>query len=192
MKQSNLQLAAVTGGIVMAVALRLLPHPPNFSTLAATALFGGASLARRRLAFLVPLATLFLTDLILVSTSYTAAGVAHAVSWPLVPFIYGSMILTAALGCWLRSRRSVLTIAGTALAGSILFFLITNFGVWATANWYPHTFGGLFACYVAAIPFFGNELAGDASATLVLFGGFALAQSRVAALRDSAGAAPVV
>jgi len=81
------------------------------------------------------------------------------------------------------TRLNCLGTAGAALAGSVLFFLITNFGVWWFQSLYPHTLDGLIACYVAAIPFFRNTLLGDLLYTAVLFGGFALLEMRFSALR---------
>ena len=71
------------------------------------------------------------------------------------------------------------TAAGAGLAASILFFVVTNFGVWALDSLYPRTLEGLVICYVAAIPFFANTLAGTLFYTAVLFGGFALADLRI-------------
>jgi hypothetical protein len=76
-------------------------------------------------------------------------------------------------------------IAGAALASSIIFFVLTNFGVWAFGSWYPKTWEGLVACYVAAIPFFHNTLLGDAFYVSVLFGGLAFAEKRWPVLRES-------
>ena len=73
---------------------------------------------------------------------------------------------------------------------SLLFFVLTNFGVWLVNGYYPHTVAGLAACYVAAIPFFQNSIAGDLFYTALLFGGFALLQRGVPALRDHRGAQP--
>ena len=70
------------------------------------------------------------------------------------------------------------------LAGSVLFFVWTNFGVWAFWNLYPHTLEGLVACYTAAIPFFRNTLLGDVVYSTALFGGFALAERFLPVLRD--------
>jgi hypothetical protein len=104
----------------------------------------------------------------------------------LIPVVYGSFALIVYLGFWLRSRRTVVPIAGAALASSVLFFVLTNFGVWALDSWYPKTWEGLVACYVAAIPFFHNTLVGDAVYTTVFFGGLALAEKGLPALREPA------
>jgi hypothetical protein len=165
----------VLGGMILAAAAsRLIPHPPNFSPITAIALLGGACFAKKRYAFVVPLAALFLSDVVL--------GF-----YRLMPVVYGSFALIVCLGFWLRSRRTAVPIACAALAGSLWFFTVTNFGIWALENWYPKTTAGLVACYVAAVPFFGNTLLGDAMYTLVLFGGLALAEKWLPALQQSHG-----
>ncbi len=159
--------------ILAAAGARLLPHPPNFAPLAAMALFGGAHFADKRLAFAVPLAALLLSDAVLGFYDGMFA-------------VYGSFALIVCLGLAVRSRRTPVPIAGSALASSVLFFAVTNFAVWTAGALYPRTPAGLVACYTAAIPFFQNTLAGDAFFTAVLFGGFALAEKRWPVLADPA------
>lgn len=173
----NARFSALASITLVAAATRLMPHPPNFTPIAAIALFGGAHFASKRAAFSVPLVAMFLSDLAL------GFGL-H----PLVPFVYGSFALTVCLGLLIRHRRSLRTISGSALTGSVLFFIITNFGVWLQGNLYSMTVDGLPQCYVAAIPFFRNTLAGDAFYTAVLFGGFALAQRYFSILREEPSA----
>lgn len=159
-------------GMVLAAALsRLLPHPPNMTAVAALALFGGATFADRRLAFLVPGAALLLSDAVL-------GFYAH------MEVVYISFALVVCLGLWLAKRRTVATTAAAVLASSWLFFIVTNFGTWALGSLYPKTVDGLIACYIAAIPFFGNTLQGDAFFSVLLFGGLALLESRFVALRE--------
>lgn len=84
------------------------------------------------------------------------------------------------IGIWLRSHKKPLFVVGSALALSILFFLITNFGVWAPPNnWYPHTLEGLIQSYTLALPFFRNTLIGDLGYTIVLFGGYEILQNLI-------------
>jgi hypothetical protein len=157
--------------MILAAALsRLLPHPPNFAPIGALALFGGAQFADRRVAFLVPLAAMLLSDLCI--------GLYSHMGW-----VYGSFALITCIGLWLRTHRRAWPIAGASLLASSLFFLITNFGVWMNGT-APSGLAGLMACYVAAIPFFGNTLLGDGFYVLALFGGFALLQNRFVMLRD--------
>jgi hypothetical protein len=162
-------------GMILAAALsRLVPHPPNFAPIGALALFGGAQFADRRAAFLVPLAAMLLSDFCL--------GFYAHMGW-----VYGSFTLSVCIGLWLRSHRGTWRIAGASLLGSTLFFLITNFGVWANSTTtYAKGLSGLVACYVAAIPFFGNTLLGDGFYALILFGGLALLENRFAILREPA------
>jgi hypothetical protein len=177
----NVRLVTLVGMTLAAAASRLLPHPPNFTPLFAMALFGGTYFASRTAAFAVPLAAMLLSDLALGLLVYGKAV------FPLMPYVYASFVLTVLLGWWVRQRHcSPAAIAGAALASAILFFVISNFGVWLEGALYPQTLEGLATCYIAAVPFFRNTLAGNAVFTLVLFGGFALAQRYCAALREPA------
>src|SRR6266699_6393928 len=124
------RLVALISIILAASLSRLLPHPPNMTSVTAVALFGGAYFSDRRLAFLVPLAALFLSDLVL--------GFYHHME-----IVYASFALIVFIGLWLQKNRSALPIAGAALAGSVLFFVLTNFGVWAEGSLYPITLDGL-------------------------------------------------
>lgn len=177
----------VLGMILICVLMRLLPYllgmghsyvfPWNVSPLTAMCLFGGAHFAERRWGLIVPLAALFISDLFIGFYST-------------MPFVYGSFCVTACLGFLLRKRRSAATAAlavgSTALLAECVFFLVTNFAVWAMGTTYPHDLPGLAECYVAAIPFFKNSLLGTALYSLMLFGGFALAQQRFSSLRQPA------
>ena len=161
-------------GMALAAALaRLIPHPPNFTPVAALALFGGASFASKRAALLVPLAGLFLSDLML--GFYT-----------ITPIVYASFAAIVCLGFWLRRRQNLRRLASASVAGAWLFFALTNFGVWALGDLYPNTWAGLADCYVAAIPFFRNTLVGDLVYSALLFGGLALAEKRRPALAEPA------
>lgn len=160
--------------ILAAVLSRLVPHPPNFAPIGALALFGGAQFADKRAAFLVPLAAMLLSDLVI--------GFYAHMEW-----VYGSFALITCIGLWLRAHRRAWGIAGASLAASTLFFLITNLGAWVNSTTtYAQGLSGLVACYVAAIPFFGNTLLGDGFYCLVLFGGLALLENRFAILREPA------
>ena len=161
--------------ILIAAALRIAPHPWNFTPVGAMAIFSGAILRDRRLAFLLPLLTLFAGDIFIGFHK-------------LMPIVYASFLISVAIGLLLRSRRTIGRISLATLAGAIQFFLVTNFAVWAFSVTYPHTRVGLLACYVAGIPFFWSTLAGDAFYAILLFGGFALAERLVPNLREPAHA----
>ncbi|HKI97319.1 MAG TPA: DUF6580 family putative transport protein [bacterium] len=166
------------GIVAAAAALRLLPHWPNFTPIAAMALFGGAHFSSRRAAFAVPLAAMLLSDAVL--------GF-HA----MMPFVYAAFVGAVGLGLLLRTRRTPLAIGAAALAASVGFFVVTNAAVWAVGGLYPHTAAGLLAALAAGLPFYAPTLAGDAFYTALLFGGFALAQRALPALREDAAPAAV-
>jgi hypothetical protein len=155
--------------ILLAAALRIAPHPWNFTPVGAMALFSGALLKDRRLAFLFPLVALFVGDIFIGFHK-------------LLPIVYASFLVNVAIGLWLRDRRTIARISLATLLGAIQFFLVTNFAVWASGTFYPRTAAGLAACYLAGIPFFWNTLAGDAFYAALLFGAYALAERFVPTL----------
>jgi hypothetical protein len=175
---------ALAGLIVLAALTRLLPHPPNFAPITATAVFAAARLGSRKTALTVPLVALLVSDLareVLYRQGLTEQWGLYRGMWA----VYGTTALVALLGRLARGARSPVAIAGTTLAGSCLFFVLTNLAVWASGALYPHTAEGLLTCYVAAVPFFRNAVAGDLFYALVLFGSWALAEARFPALRPA-------
>ena len=168
----NARILTLLTAILAAAALRLVPHPPNFTPIGAMALFSGAYLGRRgAVALVAPLGALFLSDLVL--------GFYRG-----MPTVYFSVALIVIIG-WLALRRvSPIRVGGAAIASSVLFFMLTNFGTWLSSGFYPRTLAGLEACYIAAIPFFQNTVAGDLFYAAVLFAGFALLERTVPALRS--------
>ena len=166
----NPRLATLISVIAVLAALRLFPHPPNVAPIAAMALFAGAHFDDRRTAFLVPLVAMLVSDLVLGFHSSMF-------------LVYLAFMFTVALGFWVKHHRSVLTVASAALASSVMFFLLTNFGAWLSLEVYPKTLEGLGTAYAAGIPFFQNTLAGDLGYTLILFGGFWLIERSIPAIR---------
>jgi len=181
----NTRFFTIVGITLSAAAMRLVPHPPNITPIAAMALFGGVYFASKKTALLVPLAAMYLSDLALGLFVYDF-GWFHG----FMPFVYASFVVTVCLGFLVRRRLTPLTVGGAALMASVLFFIVTNFGVWLVSNLYPKTLAGLAGCYVAAVPFFRNSLAGDALYALLFFGGFALAQRYLPVLRTEPVAIP--
>jgi len=167
----DIRFKVVLGMILAAAVVRLLPHPPNFTPIGAMALFGAARFRDWRVGFLAPLAALTLSQF--------AIG-----SFYLFPVIVLAFVMESCIGLFLRRRRGMLPVSAAVLGGSAVFFLVTNFAVWA-AGGYPHTPGGLMACYAAGIPFFWNTFGGDAVYSAILFGGFALAERRFPILREA-------
>ena len=169
--------------IVLAAASRLVPHPENVTPTAAIALFGAATFASRRVAVLVPLAALLLSDGLLHLTflaGWQPRGGFYAGQWA----VYACTLATVGLGLGLRRRRTVPTVAGATLASSVIFFVVTNFAyVYGADSIYPRTPDGLLLGYQMALPFFRNSLLGDLFYVAMLFGALALAEARFPALR---------
>jgi hypothetical protein len=148
------------GIVILGACARLLPHPWNFTPMMAIGLFAGTHARKTSTGILATVAALALSDAVM--------GF-YSGFW----YVYGAMLIPVLLGRLIRNRSGVGAIAATALASSVSFFLITNFMVWATGHLYARTIAGLMASYVAGIPFYQNQVLGDAFYTLAMFGGYA-------------------
>jgi hypothetical protein len=127
--------------ILIAIISRFLPHPPNFTPITAIALLASKGFDNRFLSFLVPLFAMVISDFF-IGFHFN------------IIFVYGSYALIIMYG-----RLSKKITLDTVIFSSIIFFIVTNFGVWLTG--YPITTDGFLACYLMAIPFFINTLLGD-------------------------------
>ena len=141
--------------IIIGILLRFAPHAPNFTPVAAIALFGGAYL-NKKYALIVPLLLMAISDL--------AIGL-HDV----VLFTWGSFILITLLGFWIKKHKTVAGILSMSLVSSVLFYIVSNFGVWLM-GWYPHNLKGLISCYVMALPFLRNFTLATLSYAAIFFG----------------------
>ncbi len=146
------------GLLILGILSRLIVHVPNFTPVIALSLFSGVYLKRSQ-SIIVPLVLLAVTDVIL--------GF-H----PTMAFTYTSVLLITCIGLWLRNHKTVTNVTVTSLYSSILFFIITNLGVWFVGGLYPLTASGLKDCFVLAIPFFKTELLSTIIYTVVFFGGY--------------------
>ena len=147
-----------------AILLRFLPHPSNFTPVASVALFSGAVLPPS-LALFLPLVVMAASDLV--------AG-----PHELFAFTWGAFIAVAAIGMLLRRRSGIAPVAFSSLAGSSLFFFVTNLGVFLYGGLYPRTTDGLRDCFVMALPFFRNAVAGDLFYAAALFGVYSVVRAR--------------
>ena len=127
--------------IIFGIFSRIIPHPPNFSPVTAIALFGGLNFSDKKIAFIIPLLILIVSDFFL---GFSLINI----------IVYISFILVVFIG----TRIKKISIQNILLSGFI-FFLVSNFGVWVIG--YPMTIDGLILCYTMAIPFFGYSIAGD-------------------------------
>lgn len=195
--------------IVAPACLRMLSFEWNVVPIGALALFCGAHFRNRTLAFAIPLISMFLGDILLaVQTHNSQLYLFHT----LMPFVYGCYVLSVAMGIGLRSywdrldegigrrqadsktgttrkysgfRSRVVPIASLTVTGSILFFVVTNFGCWWLFNTYPKSWQGLLQCYVVAIPYFRGTLGGDLIGSAILFGGDQLLRHNAMAVPES-------
>jgi len=184
----TIRFGVLAGIIVLAAISRLIPHPPNFTPIAAMALFGGAYFSKRSYAFIVPLIAMLISDMLIMRFVYAHLSTVpeYFISSATIS-VYISFALIALIGMMLRNNVRPLPIIGAALSSSVLFFLITNFAVWVGSTYYPQNLPGLIACYGAAIPFyrgeifgsfFFNTVMGDLFFVAVLFGSFEVAKYR--------------
>ncbi|EOQ89063.1 hypothetical protein LEP1GSC202_1765 [Leptospira yanagawae serovar Saopaulo str. Sao Paulo = ATCC 700523] len=156
MFQSRVSVAILM--VIATVLSRILPHPPNFTPVLAVSLFSGAYLADRRIALVVPILAMFVSDLYL--------GLHD-----LMPVVYGFMVLSVLFGKQIGT--SMAKSFGYTVVGSVLFFVVTNLAVWFTSGMYSLDVAGLSQCFVLALPFFQNSILGDLVYSGILFGAMA-------------------
>lgn len=171
-------IVIITLCILGAALFRLVPHEWNFTPLAAMALMSGALFRSWKVALLVPLSCLFLSDAIL-QFQYVYGHAEFPGFYPEMSITYLSFSFIVGLGRMLRSRLSWPTTIMGAIAGSLLFFILTNLAVFLSGHLYPMTFAGLIDCYTMAIPFFRSMLLGDIFFAIVLYGVYQLSVGSV-------------
>jgi hypothetical protein len=168
--------------ILLAALLRLLPHWPNFTPIAAMALFAGTYFDRKQYAFAIPVTAMFISDLVI--------GL-HAN----MPAVYLSFAITVVLGMAIRKKVTVGSVLTASIASSVIFFLVTNFSSWLAMSLYPKNFMGLIECYIAGLAFFRdttyglsfflNDVLGTTFFSAVFYGAFYLAEMRFPVLDRS-------
>jgi hypothetical protein len=145
MKNINIRTSSIFILIAILAFSRLIPHPPNFTPLLGMAVFAGAMLDKKLLAFMVPLLAMFLSDLVL--------GFHSSIS-----IIYFAIMLNVAIGFLLVSKFTYLKGLVALFSGAFIFFIVTNFAVWLGSSMYSQDINGLISCYIMALPFFQNTL----------------------------------
>lgn len=146
--------------VLFGAFFRLLPHPPNFAPIAAIALFGGAYLPKK-IALVLPLLAMLVSDVFIGFYEIR-----------LMIFVYFSFLICVVLGFWLKKNKKWQTVLGSSILGALIFYLLTNFAVWAFSSWYSKDFFGLIQSYVMALPFLRNSLLGDLFYTSFFFGAY--------------------
>lgn len=180
-KKISIRIGILALMIFAAALSRLLPHPYNFTPIGAMGLFGAAYFNKRWLAFAVPFVAMWVSDLILSNVVY--AQYYEGFQWFGHFWVYVSFALIVLLGFGLLRKVKVANLLISSVLASLIFFLVTNLGVWLGSPIYPQNIVGLTACYTAGIPFFWNTLLGDLFYCGVLFGAFELVKMRYPALK---------
>jgi hypothetical protein len=184
MNKQNNSLVLSAGLLIIAAAFtRLFPHAPNFTAVGAMAIFGGSVIKDKKLAFLLPLGALLLSDVCLQLFTETK-GFYGTTQF----FVYAAFLIITALATMMQ-KRSVANVTLAAVWSGAIFFVLSNLGVWASSSFYPKSFAGLAACYAAAIPFYKSEffgnfilnsVMGNMFYSALLFGAYAVMERKTA------------
>ena len=165
----NTKVLLIASIIFLVSLTRLVPHLPNFTPILALAIFGGAYLPNRIIALSLPILAMFLSDLIIGFHSQIYA-------------VYVTIIVLSLLGNMIKTKN-IKNLAIIGFAGSLIFFMITNFSVWLSGGLYPLTIDGLLECYIMAIPFFHNTLISTLLFLGILFFGYTFAEKKYQVLK---------
>ncbi|MBX2877152.1 MAG: hypothetical protein KTR30_33840 [Saprospiraceae bacterium] len=187
-KNLKLQTGLIILMTLLAALSRLIPHPPNFTPLGAMALFGAAYFTKKHLAFLIPLAAWWISDIVLNNLVYAKLypEIYQGFSWMGNPVIYLCLGLIVVLGWVLLKKVNTVRVIGAAALAAIVFFLITNFNSMLTIPIYTKDINGLLESYIAGIPFFRNTLVGNLIYSALLFGVYEWVLARRGAKNSSA------
>lgn len=150
--------------IILAVIARVVPHSPNFAPIGGLALFSGANF-KNKFSFLIPILAMLISDFFL--------GFHKT-----IPYVYLSFTIIFLIGRNVKFKKWQ-SLLSASLISSVVFFVITNFGVWANFDMYPKTINGLFQCYVMAVPFFRNTLLSDLFYSFSFFYGYRFLSSYI-------------
>tara|TARA_B100000408_G_scaffold117958_1_gene96260 strand:+ start:99 stop:674 length:576 start_codon:yes stop_codon:yes gene_type:complete len=184
MKKLNLQTGIISIIILLAAFTRIMPHPPNFSPMAAIGLFGAAHFAKKWQAFLIPLIGIWISDLVINNIVYSSHSSNFVWFYGGFYWQYISYVFIIFAGLFIFNKGiSVTNTLGGMVSSSGIFFLFSNFGVWAGGAMYTKNFSGLITCYAAGIPFIHNTIISDALFTTVLFGTYYLLQTEYSYLK---------
>ena len=179
MKNDKLQFWFSALVIILIAASRLMPHADNFVPVFAMILFASVHLKNKLQAILISIGALWLSDLYINNWGKYAEYHNEFVLFS-SPFNYLSYLLIALIGFKLfQNTISIKKVFGSSLFIGVVFFIVSNFGVWISGSLYPLTFNGLVSCYTAAIPFFRSTLGSNILFSFILFGGYYALQKEV-------------
>jgi hypothetical protein len=180
-KKTNYKIGVLIIMVVAAAMSRLLPHPPNFTPIGAMALFGAAYFPKKWMAVVVPLLSLWLSSMIL-DNVFFSGSYAGVFQWFSQPFVFLAFGLTVAIGWLLLKKVSAVNVLAAAVASSLIFFLVVNFGFWLSFSPVKNV-ATLMASYTAAIPFDLMTLTSNLIYSAILFGAYETLKQGVPALQ---------
>tara|TARA_B100000945_G_scaffold259231_1_gene217111 strand:- start:576 stop:1112 length:537 start_codon:yes stop_codon:yes gene_type:complete len=160
-RTNNLIIIAI---IIFASISRLVPHPPNFTPILAIALFSGFQIKNRLLALSIPLVSMYISDIVL--------GYHITILW-----VYSSLFIISFIGVILSKYQSITSFILGLFSSSLIFFIVTNFGVWLTSTFYEPNIAGLLNCYIAGIPFYTNTMLSTFIYGIIFYVTFKLSKS---------------
>lgn len=165
------QVVLLSSLLLVGMLTRILPHWPNFTAVGAVALAGGALFRSRWMAYIIPLVLLFLSDLFINNVIYASYSSGFQWATSGFGFIYGGFLLMVLIGRYgIGSSKKVSSVLAGGIGGSLVFYLVSNFGVWIGSPMYPQTLGGLMNSYIAGLPFLVNQAAGTLVYGAAIFG----------------------
>lgn len=179
----NIRFSVIFAIILLAAFSRVIPHMPNFSPLGAISLFGAAYFSKKWQAIAIPLMATWLSDLFINNVIYGQYYPEFIWFYKGFYWQYLSYVLIVLFGLFSLKKRSIVKVVSASLASTIIFFTISNFGVWASSNMYVNNLQGLINCYIAGIPFIKGTFLGDLFYTSTLFGAFSWMQSNITVLQ---------
>lgn len=179
----NLRFGILALLILLAACSRLIPHPPNFAPISAMALFGAAYFAQKHFALIIPIISMWISDLILNNIVYAQYFDHFAWLYPGCYWTYSAFVIIGIIGFLLLRKIKIQNILLASILASFSFFIISNFGVWISGAIYPKTISGLIICYTAGLPFLKNTIMGDMVYSGILFGVFEFAKLQFPVLK---------
>lgn len=169
---NNIRFITITFFIFLIAFSRVLPHPPNFSSITAMGLFGAACFTNRWLSFFVVFFSIWISDLFINNIIYAEYYNEFIWFYPGFYWQYFAHLITLLIGMCFLNNIKIKNIFFSTVLSTLSFYIISNFGCWLGSTFYPQNLTGLLSCYIAATPFLGNSILGDISYTVILFGGY--------------------
>ncbi|MBR9859608.1 hypothetical protein GYB22_02435 [bacterium] len=172
MKNKSLFILIATGLLLVALSKVLIPSDlVNFSPIGAIALMGGAFMGRRVWTFLLPIAAVFMADIMISGQAPIYSSYLFSSG---MLFVYLGFLAIAGLGILFKNKLSIAGVFGSSILAAVIFFILSNFGSWIFLPEYTKDMSGLATCYANAIPYFRNTLVSQVLFSFILYFGWSL------------------